>query len=288
MLLAALLQQAQVDDAVRLVMRTQHVAGLSIGIAHRGKPLYERGYGWSDLGRRSPARALTIYRIGSLTKMFTAAAVLQLESRGKLALADSAAQYLSAFPWPRTITIEQLLTHQSGIPSYNDDASLDRHRAYSPQQLVDAVSSQPVAFEPGKFWSYSNTNYVLLGMIVEHVSGLPYAAFLQANVLNPMHLNATRLGDQPGQAHGYARDTLNSPVAPSSVSFGYAAAGMTSNVPDLLTWLAAMREPYYGLFEAHIYGSVVVYATGSVNGFQLVRAHCAADAGRDRHTYQRR
>jgi len=266
LLLAALFARTAIDDAVRLVMRTQHVAGLSIGIARDGKTLYERGYGWSDLGKRAPARAQTIYRIGSLTKSFTAAAILQLQREGKLALSDRVDRLLPGFAW-NGITIEDLLAHESGIPSYSDDDLLDRHRAYTPAQLVAAVAQRPLIFEPGTSWSYSNTNYILLGMIVERVTGMPYAAYLQHAVLDPLDLRDTRYGDQPDEARGYARDTLNMPVAPSSTSFGYAAAGLSSNVSDLLTWLPFVHPPYYGFFIAHMYGYEVVYATGSVNGY---------------------
>src|SRR5579884_1010941 len=141
LLLAALFARTAIDDAVRLVMRTQHVAGLSIGIARDGKTLYERGYGWSDLGKRAPARAQTIYRIGSLTKSFTAAAILQLQREGKLALSDRVDRLLPGFAW-NGITIEDLLAHESGIPSYSDDDLIDRHRAYTPAQLVAAVAQQ--------------------------------------------------------------------------------------------------------------------------------------------------
>ncbi len=251
-------------------MRTQQVAGLSIGISRNGRPIYERGYGWSDLGRRVPARPGTIYRIGSLTKTFTAAAIVQLAQQGKLSLHDPAATYIASFPWPHTITIEQLLTHQSGIPSYSDIETLDRHREYTPGQLVGAAATQPLLFEPGTQWSYSNTNYVLLGMIVERVSGVPYPAYLQSAILTPLQLHATTYGDEMSEARGYARDTLNSPVAPSTISFGYAAAAMSSNVPDLLRWVTRAGEPYYGFFESHMYGEIVVYAIGNVNGYSSV------------------
>jgi CubicO group peptidase (beta-lactamase class C family) len=270
LLLAVLFARASVDDAVRLVMHTQHVAGLSLGVAHDGKTVYERGYGWSDLGTRSHASAQTIYRIGSLTKSFTAAAILDLQRQGRLSLDDPVKRFVPSLPWDGDITIDDLLAHESGIPSYSDVDSLDRHGAYTPQQLIDAVSSKPLLFEPGKSWSYSNTNYVLLGMVVERASGVPYALYLQNAVVDPMHLFRTRYGDQPHEAHGYARDTLNMPVAPSSTSFGYAAAGLSSNVPDLLRWMNAAQPPYYGFFTAHMYGYEVEYATGSVNGYSAL------------------
>jgi CubicO group peptidase (beta-lactamase class C family) len=267
LLLAVFVARSAVDDAVRLVMRTQHVAGLSIGIVHRGEIAYERGYGWSDLGKRSPARVQTIYRIGSLTKSFTAAAILTLVREHRVSLDDPVSQLVPSFPWRGEITVNDLLTHRSGIPSYSDIDALDRHRSYTPEQLVAAVASQPLLFEPGELWSYSNTNYVLLGTIVERRTGMPYQTYLQNAVLDALRLQHTKYGDQAGEARGYARDILNMPVAPSSTSFAYAAAGLSSNVPDLLRWLNVVQPPYYGFFTAHMYGYETVYATGSVNGY---------------------
>jgi CubicO group peptidase (beta-lactamase class C family) len=269
LLLAALFTRAAIDDAVRLVMRTQHAAGLSVGVVRHGETVYRRGFGWADLGRRTPARAGTVYRIGSLTKAFTAAAVLQLQQSGKLRLEDSAAQYVSPFPWPREVTIGELLAQRSGIPSYTDTA-LDRSAAYTPEQLVGAVSSEPLLFAPGSLFSYSNTNYVLLGMIVERESGMPFGAYLQYAVLSPAQLTHTRYGDQSGEARGYARDWLNMPVRRSSLSYAFSAAGMTSNVPDLLRWIMRAQEPYYGFLPAELYGYSVLYATGNVDGYSAI------------------
>lgn len=266
-ILALVVLHTAVDDAVHLVMRTQHVAGLSIGIARNGNAVYERGYGWSDLGHRTPAKAETTYRVGSLTKSFTAAAILTLAGQHELSLEDPVARYIPNLPWPRGVTIEDLLRHRSGIPSYSDLNTLDRSRDYTPEQLIQAVASQPLLFQPGTNFSYSNTNYVLLGMIVTRVTGVPYETFLQKAILDPLQLQSTRYGDEPGEARGYARDALNLPVHPSSVSFAYAAAALSSNVPDLLRWVSSLQEPYYGFFEGHMYGSTVIYATGSVNGY---------------------
>ena len=269
LLLAALFSRAAVDDAVRLVMRTQHVAGLSVGIVRHGLKVYGRGFGWADLGRRTRSQADTVYRIGSLTKAFTAAAVLNLQHSGKLRIEEPAARYVSPFPWTQDVTVGELLAQRSGIPSYTDTA-LDRAGNYTPAQLVDAVASQPLLFAPGSLFSYSNTNYVLLGMIIEQQSGMPFGVYLQSAVLDPAHLIQTRYGDRPGEARGYARDWLNMPVAPSSVSYAFSAAGMTSNVPDLLRWLSLVREPYYGFLHAELYGYSAFYAAGNVDGYSAI------------------
>ncbi len=248
-------------------MRTQHVAGMSVGIARHGKTVCERGYGYSDLGRSRPARADTVYRIGSLTKAFTAAAILSLADRGKLSLDEPAAPYLPPFAWSHAITIRDLLAQRSGIASYTDDRRLDRYGAYTPEQLLSAAALQPPEFEPGARFGYSNTNYVALGAIIERVTRMPYAAYLQSAVLEPLGLRHTRYGDQTGQARGYARNALEFPVRPSSTSYAFSAAGMTSDVPDLLRWLNVAREPYYGFLQSGIYGYHAIYAVGNVDGY---------------------
>jgi CubicO group peptidase (beta-lactamase class C family) len=269
LLLAALLARAAVEDAVHAFLRAQHVAGLSIGVVRHGSPAFERGYGFADLGRRTPASAQTIYRIGSLSKSFTAAAILALQREGRLQLDDSASHYVDSFPWAHGVTIGELLAQRSGIPNYSDTA-LDRGGTYAPAQLVEAVASQPLAFAPGTSFEYSNTNYVLLGMIAQRAAGVPFASYLQSSVLEPARLSHTAYGDQPGEARGYARDTLHLPVPRSSLSYAFSAAGMTSNVPDLLRWLQQAQPPYYGFFEADVYGYPSLFATGNVDGYSAL------------------
>jgi CubicO group peptidase (beta-lactamase class C family) len=270
LLLATLLNTGEIDRAIRLEMRVERIAGLSIGIARDGRTVFARGYGRSNLSNNTAARIETIYRIGSLTKPFTAFAIEQLAAHGKLSLQDPIAKYVSA-PWTG-VTIEDLLLHRSGIPSYSDLTTLDEHKDYSPEELVGAVAGMPLQFMPGTQFAYSNTNYVLLGEIVERVANEPFPEYLQNAVLTPLRLHDTSYGDRSGEARGYARNTLLTPVAPSSVSYGYAAAGMSSNVPDLLKWLASAREPYFGYFAAQVYGHPVRYATGTVPGYSSYEA----------------
>lgn len=265
-LLAVLFRTAAAEGAIRLVMRTQRVAGLSIAVAHEGRLLYSRGFGYADLSRRTPADSNTVYRIGSLTKSFTAACVIRLEQQGKLSAGDAIGRYVDV-PWTATITIDDLLAQRSGIPSYSDVPALSRSEAYAPAQLIAAIASQPLLFQPGTQYAYSNTNYVLLGMAVERVTGTPYGEYVQSQILDPLGLTHTRYGDQPREARGYARDTLNAPVARSSTAYAYAAAGMTSNALDLVRWLQSVPNPYYGFSPAQLYGYDVYFASGTVDGY---------------------
>ena len=269
LLLSAAIASARASDAIRLVMRTQRVAGVSVALLHGGRIVYERGFGYDDLGRRTAATPHTVYRIGSLTKPFTAAAVVRLAAQGKLALSDPISHYVPV-PWPQPISIEDLLAQRSGIQSYSDVDTLSRYDDYSPAQLLAAVASRPLAFDPGTSFAYSNTNYVLLGMAIERASGMPYGRVVDGLAQSLLNLQHTRYGDQPGEARGYARDTLNAPVRPNSVSYAYAAAGMTSNAIDLARFLQTVRAPYYGFLQTEIYGYPVEYAGGYVNGYSAI------------------
>jgi CubicO group peptidase (beta-lactamase class C family) len=267
-LLLALLLHGPIDSAVQLVMRTQHIAGLSLGIARQGHTLYMQGYGERDASRHLPARPQTIYRIGSLTKMFTARAIALLAQQGKLDLDRPAARYLPNLPWTAPITIADLLAQRSGIPSYTDDPALNPYAWYAPAQLVEAVARQPLQFAPGSQFYYSNTNYVLLGMIAQRVTRMPFEDFLNAHVIAPLRLKNTRYGDQSDEALGYAWDgDAIARSTPSSPAYAFSAAAMSSNVPDLLQFLTVAQAPYYGLLQSEQFGTAVWYASGNVNGY---------------------
>lgn len=267
-LLLALFLQGPVDNAVRIVMRSQHVAGLSLGVAQHGRTIYEQGYGERDTLRHLPAQPQTVYRIGSLTKMFTARAIGTLAARGKLGLDRPAARYLPQFPWGTDVTLRDLLAQRSGIPSYTDNSTLNPYAWYSPEQLVDAVSRQPLQFAAGTQFAYSNTNYVLLGMIAQRAARMPFEDYMNAHVIAPLHLHATRYGDRDGEALGYTWDGRTFVrVTPSSPAYAFAAAALSSNVPDLLRFLDTLHPPYYGVMQSEQFGAQVWYASGNVNGY---------------------
>jgi D-alanyl-D-alanine carboxypeptidase len=267
-LLLALLLQGPVDSAVRIVMQSQHIAGLSLGVARQGTVLYMRGFGERDVLRHLPAQPDTVYRIGSLTKMFTARAVTTLAAHGKLSLGAPAARYLPRFPWGQRVTVADLLSQRSGIPSYTDDAELNPYAWHDPWQLVDAVADKPLLFAPGSQFSYSNTNSVLAGLIVQRTSGQAFEDYVDQHVVAPLHLKSTRYGDQPGEALGYTWNGEEFMRATAShPAYAFSAAAMTSNVPDLLRFLTGMRTPYYGLLQSEQLGAAVRYASGNVDGY---------------------
>jgi CubicO group peptidase (beta-lactamase class C family) len=267
-LLLALLARGPIDAAVQIVMRSQHVAGISLGVARGATVVYARGYGERDVMRGLPAQPQTVYRIGSLTKMFTARAILNLAARGAVSLDLPAARYVPQFPWDSTVTVRDLLAQRSGIPSYTDGEALNPYAWYAPAQLIGAVAQERLAFPPGTQFAYSNTNYVLLGMIAESVTRTPFEDFLNERVVAPLGLPGTRYGDRSGEAVGYKwNGTVFIAATPSSPAYAFSAAAMTSDVPDMLRFLATMRAPYYGMMQSEVLGSSIWYASGNVDGY---------------------
>ena len=193
----------------------------------------------------------TNFRIASLTKQFTAACILLLQERGRLNVHDPIARYLSGLPaaW-QPITVHQLLTHTSGVPNYTSSpeiAKIDRTGA-TPQQMIELVANEPLEFRPGTNWNYSNTGYILLGMIVEKVSGHSYADFLKANIFEPLGMSDSGY-DNPTdvikeRASGY--DITDGRIANADfidMSVPYAAGGIYSTVEDMYRWNEALSEP---------------------------------------------
>jgi CubicO group peptidase (beta-lactamase class C family) len=226
------------------------VAGVSIAVIRRGEVVKRAAYGRASLELDAPARPETVYEIGSITKPFTAVTVLKLMEEGKLALEDPVSKFLDALPeaW-RSVTIEQLLAHTSGIPSYTsatDFIELSR-QVRGQRQILDLVGGKPLDFEPGERWSYNNTGYFLLGMVIEKVEGTSYERALRRVILDPLDMRQTRAGGPtpvvPGRARGYSRmgevwvnrDPLQPTVA-------FSAGCLLSTVDDLVKFDRGMRS----------------------------------------------
>lgn len=275
--------------------------GAAVLIVKDGRPLLRKAYGLANVELRVPNRPEQVFRIGSVTKQFTAAAILLLAERGKLALNDEIPKHLPGYParGPK-ITIEHLLTHTSGIPNYT---SLPEFRGkarfdLTHDEMLALWKDKPLDFPPGSKWQYSNSGYYLLGLIIEKVSGMTYAEFLDQNIFRPLGLSHTRYDKPediiPDRAAGY-EDVENklTNAAYLSMALPFAAGALVSTVDDLARWSAAlfdgklisraslqrMTTPYklpsgettgygYGLgISAHA-GHRVVSHAGGINGFQ--------------------
>ncbi|HTK82408.1 MAG TPA: serine hydrolase domain-containing protein [Bacteroidota bacterium] len=219
----------------------------SVLIAERGKLVFEKGFGFADIEWNVPNEVETKFNLASVTKQFVAMLVLQQVEKGTIKLEDRITDYLPGYP-ARTgnrITIHQLLNHTSGIPNYTDLPSFDnvisRTPYPSPQAMVRVFSDSALQFDPGTKYSYNNSAYFLLGVILEKVTGKKFDDLLHANILGPLGLKNTGLDDQyallPKRAMGYNRGVLeNNHAGVWDRSSLYTAGGMYSTVEDMYRW----------------------------------------------------
>ena len=214
----------------------------SVLIARNGKVLVRKGYGEADREKHLANTAQTKFRLSSLTKQFTAMAILILQTQGKLNVHDRICTYLSECPatWQK-ITLHQLLTHTSGIPDFTrlPDFQTTQGSPSSPTQTIARFKNKPLDFEPGEKFSYSNSGYILLGAIIERASGATYEAFLRDNIFVPLQMVNSGYDHNKGDlAVGY-RDQIN--VADFvDMSIPYAAGGLYSTVEDFYRWDQAL------------------------------------------------
>lgn len=237
---------ASADAVVQSFVRDGLFRG-SVLVAKDGQPVLRKGYGWANAEWEIPNSPETRFRLGSITKQFTAAAILQLAEAGKLKLEDPVSQYYAAAPaaWEK-VTIYHLLTHSSGIPSYTglpDFASKTIRHRLTPEQIVRLTQEMPLEFVPGEGMKYNNTGYVLLGYVIEKVSGESYAAYLQKRIFGPAGMKDSGYDDTETvlkkRAAGYSPSGRNSAFI--DMSLPYAAGSLYSTVDDLLKWNTALE-----------------------------------------------
>src|SRR4051812_49187547 len=240
---------ARMDAAAKVLAGGDRFMG-SVLVARDHAVVFEKSYGSANLEWGIPNASDTKFRIGSLTKQFTAAAILLLEERGKLKVEDAIASFIPGAPesW-KNITIHQLLNHTSGIPDFTN---LPEHRVWqrspeTPEQIVRHFRDLPLEFGPGEKFKYSSSGYILLAFIVERVSGQSYEAFLRDNIFVPLGMkdsgydsNTTLL---PKRASGYqfgAGGLANAPYVDMHLPYG--AGALYSTTHDLLRWNTALFE----------------------------------------------
>ncbi|MEJ2548780.1 MAG: serine hydrolase, partial [Gemmatimonadota bacterium] len=224
----------------------------SVLVAENGEVIYEGGFGWANIEWEIPNTPDTKHRIGSVTKQFTSALVLQLMEEGEIELDAPIDTYLPGYPEPQgsEVTVHHLLNHTSGIPSYTglpefgDEMMRD---PYTPDELIDVVAGLPLEFEPGTRWAYNNSGYFILGRIIENVTGEEYDDVLRERLLEPLGLDDSGYDHyeeiQPHEAAGYER-TLTGYEHASYLdsSLPYAAGMMYSTVRDLYRWDRALYD----------------------------------------------
>jgi D-alanyl-D-alanine carboxypeptidase len=245
---ASALPTGQITADIASVMRRYNIPGATIEIIQDGHVVYAHAFGLRDIASGAATQDDTHYEIGSITKQFTAAAILQLHEAGKVDLDAKVAIYVPSAPHANEITVRQLLTQTSGLPDYLDVPGIDTTKLVTFEQLMASVAGKPLQFAPGGGWRYSNTNYVILGRIIENVSGERYEAYVQKHILDPLGMTQTfTIGDEssiPGMAFGYQLvDGHLSPVrGPISQSYGWSAGDLVSTVGDVAKWSDALQN----------------------------------------------
>jgi CubicO group peptidase (beta-lactamase class C family) len=197
--LGAAIDVTRMEQAIELRVSTGQFMG-AVLVAKDGRKLIDKGYGSANLDWKVPNSPTTKFRLGSVTKQFTAACILLLEERGKLRIEDPIKSYLPGTPvaWDQ-VTIFNLLTHTSGIPNLTGfpDYKTAKTMPTTPEKLVGRLVDKPLDFRPGTSWSYSNSNYVLLGYLIERISGESYSDFLQKNIFIPLGMRDSGYEDHP-------------------------------------------------------------------------------------------
>jgi D-alanyl-D-alanine carboxypeptidase len=234
----------QIDAAAEQVLRESGVPSASVAIVEHGQIVYTHAYGKARLEPAMDAEPWMRYSVGSISKQFTAAAVLLLEQQGKLSIDDPVSKYLPELTRANEVTIRMILSHTSGYQDYwpEDYLMPPMQQPVTAQHILDVWGKKPLDFDPGTQWQYSNTNYVIAGRIVEMVSGMPLMQFLQANIFKPLDMrdvwnsDATKLGET--DAEGYIRYALGPlrPAPKEGAGWMFAAGELAMPAYDLAQW----------------------------------------------------
>jgi CubicO group peptidase (beta-lactamase class C family) len=240
---------AQIDAAIAPHYKADE-PGSTVIVTRDGKVVFRKAYGMASLEKKTPLTPDSVLRLGSITKQFTATAILMLAEEGKLSVKDEITKFLPDYPVKgKKVTVEQLLQHTSGIKSYTNkpDFMSNAHKDFTVAQMIDGFKNDPFDFEPGTSYNYNNSGYILLGAIIEKVSGMPYAKFLEQRIFVPLKMDNTAYeGHERGKApraSGYARRGEEfKPAMALSMSQPYAAGSLVSNVVDLARWDQAISS----------------------------------------------
>jgi CubicO group peptidase (beta-lactamase class C family) len=234
-------------DTLLTAFEKQDAFSGSVLVARRGTVIFEKGYGYKNKKENALNDSNTIFQIGSITKQFTSAIILKLEEKNQLSLRDKLSKYIPDYPNGDQITIEHLLTHTSGVYNYTNDTAFMRKEAFTSinrDSLIATFKNKPLDFHPGDKFNYSNSGYILLGYIIEKVTGKSYFQVVRENIFRPLHMDHTGFDFSAlvnaDKAIGYMPPAagLPAPIVDSSVSF--AAGAIYTTVGDLYKWDRAL------------------------------------------------
>ena len=237
-------QKVSIDDITRKILSDTGVPAASIAIVKDSRIVMAQTYGDAKLSPKVPATPVMRFKIGSITKQFTAAALLLLAEQHKLSLEDPLSRYLPWLTRASEVTLRQLLSHTSGYQDYYplDYVTPLMARDTTPAQILDGWAKKPLDFDPGTRWQYSNTNYVIIGQIIEKITHKPLIEFLEANIFEPLGMHsATDNSDvewNNAEPTGYKFFALGParPAVPEGKAWLYAAGNLAMTASDLALW----------------------------------------------------
>lgn len=239
---------SDVDSVVQKLIESKQIPGAAVAVVRDGKVVLTKGYGAENMETKTPADENTVYEIASVTKQFTAAGIVLLVEDGKIKLDDTLGKYLNDVPesW-KAITIRQILNQVSGIPNYTATGKIQIEKKYAPKEILQMVADMPLGFAPGTRWEYSNTNYFLLGLVIEKASGKTYEEFMKERIFKPLGMNSTQINTSGLKIEkkavsyriekaGWEKDFNADPSQP------FAAGAIVTTAADMAKWESALSN----------------------------------------------
>ncbi|WP_343558921.1 serine hydrolase domain-containing protein [Sphingobacterium sp.] len=241
--------ESKVDSIILSTFSMEDNPGAVFLVSKQGVPIYKKAFGKANLELGVEMTTANVFQIGSMTKQFTAIAILLLSKQGKLSVEDPIAKYIPDYPNGKNITIRHLLNHTSGIKDFTKMKTISTiaQKEMTPQMMVDFFKNEPVDFKPGEKFEYNNSGYVLLGYIIELTSGLTYQEYIEQNIFKKIGMsNSYYASDRSvikNRAYGYhlkKTGYVNKTVINFSVP--YSSGALMSTVDDMLKWQNALKN----------------------------------------------
>lgn len=241
--------ESKIDSLIHTEFINSNEPGGAFLISRNGKPIYKKAFGLANLELDVKMTPDNVFQIGSMTKQFTAVAILMLEEQGKLSLNDPISKFIPDYPNGNNITVSHLLTHTSGVKNFTKMKTISEiaQKEMTPKAMVDFFKDEPVDFTPGEKFEYNNSGYIVLGYLIELTSGKTYEEFIQENVFDKVGMeNSFDASDRKvikNRAYGYHKKSygfVNKTVISYSVPFS--SGSLMSTLDDMLKWQNALNQ----------------------------------------------
>jgi CubicO group peptidase (beta-lactamase class C family) len=239
--------QDRMNEVITKVMQEKHIPGLSIAVSMPGGKIIEKSYGLANVEYNQPVETDSIFEIGSISKTFTAVGIMMLQEEGKLSVNDRITKYFPQYPGWNGITLKHLLQHTSGVKDVTEVEPFksNQWKDWTPQDVVAGIAGEPLDFEPGQKAKYSNTGCIILGLVIEKITGISYGDFLTVKIMKPLGMAHTTLGSNsdliPKRVSGYAYAVGLKNAEYASLLLPYASGGILSTPSDLIKLAKVFR-----------------------------------------------